>query len=80
MVFLVRHHLGAIQIEARLYDDAIGTYKEDLKRLPKNRWVLHSLKLAYEKLGESTKVKYTEERLLASSATTDIELTTSRIK
>ncbi|MEH6748234.1 MAG: hypothetical protein V7670_15485 [Maribacter arcticus] len=78
--FSVRHHLGAIQIEAALYDDAIGTYQEDLKRLPKNGWALHGLKLAYEKLGESTKVKDIEVRLLASWATADIELTTSRIK
>tara|TARA_R110001606_G_scaffold5_2_gene12 strand:- start:1561 stop:3279 length:1719 start_codon:yes stop_codon:yes gene_type:complete len=78
--FSVRHHLGAIQVEAALYDDAIGTYQEDLKRLPKNGWALHGLKLAYEKLGESTKVKDIEERLLVSWVTADVQLTTSRIK
>ena len=78
--FSVRHHLGAIQIEAALYDDAIITYQEDLTRLPKNGWALHGLKLAYEKLEESTKLKDVEEKLQASWATADIQLKASRIK
>tara|TARA_R110001592_G_scaffold120321_3_gene324351 strand:+ start:875 stop:2593 length:1719 start_codon:yes stop_codon:yes gene_type:complete len=78
--FSVRHHLGAIQIEAALYDDAIGTYQEDLKRLPKNGWALHGLRLANEKLGDRNKVKEIEELLKISWATADIKLTTSRIQ
>ncbi|OUR91156.1 hypothetical protein A9Q87_11850 [Flavobacteriales bacterium 34_180_T64] len=51
--FSTRHHLGAIQIEAELYENAIDTYTEDLKRLPKNGWAHHGLKLAYEHLNDS---------------------------
>ena len=48
--FSIRHHLGAIQIKAELYDEAITTYNEDLERLPMNGWAHHGLKQAYEKL------------------------------
>ena len=51
--FSIRHHLGAIQLRAGLYQDAIITYTEDLKRLPKNGWAHHGLKQAYEQLGDS---------------------------
>src|SRR5690606_37802814 len=36
--FSVRHALGAVQMNAKKYQDAILTYEEDLKRLPKNGW------------------------------------------
>ncbi|ESU28273.1 hypothetical protein FLJC2902T_16210 [Flavobacterium limnosediminis JC2902] len=78
--FSVRHHLGAIQIEAGRYDDAIKTYEEDLKRLPKNGWAHHGLKLAYEKLNNKAKVKEMEQLIAKSWATADIKITTSRIK
>jgi tetratricopeptide (TPR) repeat protein len=78
--FSVRHHLGAIQIEAGKYDDAIKTYEEDLKRLPKNGWAHHGLKLAYEKLNNRAKVKEMERLIAKSWATADVKITTSRIK
>ncbi|SIQ79899.1 tetratricopeptide repeat protein [Maribacter ulvicola] len=78
--FSVRHHLGAIQIEAALYYDAIKTYEKDLVKLPKNGWALHGLKLAYEKLNDQNKVREVEMLRKKSWATADIKLTTSRIK
>lgn len=78
--FSVRHHLGAIQIEASKYQDAIITYKEDLARLPKNGWALHGLKLAYSKLEQKDKVAEVADRLTHIWATADIELSSSRIK
>nr|WP_294937993.1 hypothetical protein [uncultured Flavobacterium sp.] len=78
--FSVRHHLGAIQIEAGKYNDAIKTYEEDLKRLPKNGWAHHGLKLAYEKLNNKAKVREMEQLIAKSWATADIKITTSRIK
>ncbi|WP_074674756.1 hypothetical protein [Maribacter dokdonensis] len=78
--FSVRHHLGAIQIEAGLYNDAVGTYKEDLLRLPKNGWALHGLKLAYENLNNQDKVKEVELLRKQSWENADIVLTTSRVK
>lgn len=78
--FSVRHHLGAIQIEAGLYNDAVGTYKEDLLRLPKNGWALHGLKLAYENLNNQDKVKEVELLRKQSWENADIVLTASRVK
>ena len=78
--FSVRHHLGAIQIEARRFDDAVKTYEEDLRRLPKNGWAHHGLKLAYEKLNNKAKVKEMERLITKSWATADVKITTSRIK
>ncbi|MEP2058512.1 MAG: hypothetical protein ABJJ05_11940 [Maribacter litoralis] len=78
--FSVRHHLGAVQIEADLYDDAVKTYKEDLDRLPKNGWALHGLKLAYENLNNQDMVKEVELLRKQSWENADIVLTTSRVK
>jgi tetratricopeptide (TPR) repeat protein len=78
--FSVRHHLGAVQIEAGKYQDAIKTYEADLKRLPKNGWAHHGLKLAYEKMNHKKKVKELEKLIEKSWATADVKITTSRIK
>lgn len=78
--FSVRHHLGAIQIEAGKYRDAIQTFEEDLQRLPKNGWAHHGMKLAYTKLKETDKLKEMDQKLASSWATADVELTSSRIK
>lgn len=78
--FSVRHHLGAIQIEAGKYQDAIKTFEEDLRRLPKNGWSHHGLKLAYEKLHNKAKVAAMAQQIAKSWATADVKITTSRIK
>jgi tetratricopeptide (TPR) repeat protein len=78
--FSVRHHLGAIQIEAKKYRDAVITYQEDLKRLPKNGWAMHGLKLAYSKLKNSEKAAAVENQLTQIWASADIKLSSSRIK
>lgn len=78
--FSVRHHLGAIQIEAGQYNAAITTYEEDLRRFPNNGWSHHGLKLAYEKLNNKAKVAAMERLITKSWATADVKITTSRIK
>lgn len=78
--FSVRHHLGAIQIEAGKYEDAIKTYQEDLKQLPKNGWAQHGLKLAYEKLNNKQKANEMKQLIAKSWATADVKIETSRIK
>ena len=78
--FSVRHHLGAVQIEAGKYKDAIITYQEDLKHFKNNGWAQHGLKLAYQKLSEPNKVKEVERLLAKSWATADTKIETSRIK
>lgn len=78
--FSVRHHLGAVQIEAGKFQDAIATYKEDLKRLPKNGWAQHGMRLAYENLNDQANVKNIEKQLAQSWKGADIEINSSRIK
>ncbi len=78
--FSVRHHLGAVQIEAGKYTDAVKTYQEDLKRFRNNGWAQHGLKLAYQKLNNPAKIKEMDALLAKSWATADVKITTSRIK
>ncbi|HSI71255.1 MAG TPA: hypothetical protein VK941_13550, partial [Gillisia sp.] len=78
--FSVRHHLGAVQIEAGLYEDAINTYREDLQRLPKNGWAHHGLKLAYEHLGDNENIKEIEDLIKDSWAYADISISSSTIR
>jgi len=78
--FSVRHHLGAVQVEAEQYEKAIQTFEEDLERLPKNGWALHGLRLAYTRLGDAEKALDIDEKLKVVWATADIELITARIK
>ncbi|RKD92131.1 hypothetical protein BC643_2501 [Mangrovibacterium diazotrophicum] len=78
--FSVRHHLGAVQIEAKHYNDAIETYTQDLKNLPKNGWALHGMKLAYNNLGETDKAEAVDQQLAEVWATADTRISSSRIK
>lgn len=78
--FSVRHHLGAVQIEAGAPQDAILTLQEDLKNFPKNGWALHGLKRAYEQLGAQDSVKQMEGLLADAWATADITLESSCIR
>ncbi|GAB2766120.1 hypothetical protein GCM10010465_09580 [Actinomadura fibrosa] len=78
--FSVRHNLGAVQLEAGKFEDAIKTLEEDLKNYPKNGWAEHGLKLAYQKMGDREKLEEIESRLKNSWATADVALASSRIK
>jgi len=78
--FSVRHHLGAVQIEAENYQDAIETYREDLAVLPRNGWALHGMKLAYNKLGDTDKVAEIDQQLADIWASADLTINSSRIK
>ena len=78
--FSVRHQLGALQLEAKLYQDAVTTYTQDLKKYPKNGWALKGLSLAYLKLGAIPLQKETEIQFKEAWKTADISLTTSIIR
>jgi tetratricopeptide (TPR) repeat protein len=78
--FSVRHHLGAVQIEAGKYADAVKTLEEDLEIFPKNGWALHGLELAYNKLNNRQKANEISELLADVWTTADIELTNARLK
>ena len=78
--FSVRHNLGAVQIEAGKYADAVKTLEEDLKIYPKNGWAQHGLKLAYQKMEDREKLQELEAQLKGSWATADVVIESSRIK
>ena len=78
--FSVRHNLGATQLDAGQYRDAISTYQQDLKNLPKNGWALKGLSMAYSKLGDLSSQNETEKRFNEAWQTADIELKSSVIK
>jgi tetratricopeptide (TPR) repeat protein len=77
--FSIRHHLGAILIEAGKFQEAIKVYDEDLKTYRENGWALTGLMNAYEKLGD--KKKYDEIKIRFDKAWNhaDIKITSSRI-
>ncbi|MCM4161257.1 hypothetical protein FHG64_02940 [Antarcticibacterium flavum] len=78
--FSVRHNLGAVQIEAGHFADAIKTFEDDLKVLPRNGWAQHGMKLAYQKMDNPDKVRQLESQLKESWATADVAIESSRIK
>ncbi|QYA25905.1 hypothetical protein G3I01_10405 [Gramella sp. MT6] len=78
--FSVRHHLGAVQIEAGNFKDAIATYEQDLKKLPKNGWAQHGMRLAYENLNDDANVQKMDQQIKQSWKGADIEINSSRIK
>ena len=78
--FSVRHNLGAVQIEAKNYKDAVQTFNEDLEEYPRNGWALHGIRLAYTKLNETQKVSETQNQIKDIWATADTEISNARIK
>src|SRR5690606_36473553 len=78
--FSVRHNLGAVQVEAGKYTDALQTFEEDLQEFPKNGWALHGMKLAYSNLNDTGNAEQIHERLKIAWATADVELSSARLK
>lgn len=78
--FSVRHSLGAVQIEAGRYEDAIKTFNQDLEIFPKNGWAQHGLKSAYQKLNDIENTRRMDDLLETSWATADLQIESSRIK
>jgi len=77
--FSVRHHLGAVLIEAGKNEEAIKTYQEDLVRLPKNGWAHHGLKTAYQNIQDIKAVSEIDKDLLQSWKHAEVQLSASRI-
>lgn len=78
--FSIRHHLGAVLIEAGNPEEAIQVYKKDLSWWPKNGWALHGLKLAYEQTKDVKALKQVNEQIKNVWANADTKLIGSRIK
>lgn len=78
--FSVRHMLGAVQLKATQYNDAIVTYNQDLKKFPHNGWALNGLASAYSKLGDKKNQQESEVKFRQAWKTADIELNTSIVR
>jgi tetratricopeptide (TPR) repeat protein len=77
--FSVRHHLGAVLLEAKRYEEAKNTYLEDLKIYRNNGWALKGLMNAYEKLGDQKNYNQTKIRFDKAWQYADIKINSSRI-
>jgi len=77
--FSVRHHLGAVLIEAGKNEEAIKTYSEDLMWLPKNGWAQHGLKTAYQNINDQKSLTAIEKDILQSWKYAEIVLRSSRV-
>lgn len=77
--FSVRHHLGAVLLEAKNYEEAKKVYLEDLKIYPDNGWALKGLLNAYEKLEDKKNYTQTKIRFDTAWKYADIKINSSRI-
>ncbi len=78
--FSVRHHLGAILLDAGRAREAIDLYKEDLTIFPKNGWALSGLKKAYLDNKQPDQAAATDRLLKEAWAHADIKLAGSRVQ
>ncbi len=78
--FSVRHHLGAVLLDAGKPEEAIKVYEEDLKTFPKNGWALSGLKKAYEETKQQDKVTATDILLKEAWAYANVKLSGSRVE
>lgn len=77
--FSVRHHLGAVLIDAGLYEEAINVYNDDLKNYRENGWALIGLMNAYKKLGLKKEYALSNRRFKNAWKYADIKINSSRI-
>jgi tetratricopeptide (TPR) repeat protein len=77
--FSIRHHLGAVLIDAGKFHEAVKVYEKDLEIYPENGWALKGLINAYEKLGDRKKFEEIKKRFDKSWHYSDIKISSSRI-
>ncbi|HWS61096.1 MAG TPA: hypothetical protein VN182_09220 [Flavobacterium sp.] len=77
--FSVRHHLGAVLLDAGEFKAAVKVYEEDLRNYPKNGWALKGLMNAYKNLDDKKKYEETKIRFEKAWKYADIKITSSRI-
>jgi hypothetical protein len=74
----VRHHLGAVLLEAGRAADAERVYREDLARFPENGWALFGLAQSLRAQGREVEATQVEQRFANAWAGSDVTLTASR--
>ena len=77
--FSVRHHLGAVLIEAERFQEAQKVYEKDLKNYPKNGWALKGLMNTYERIGNRVKYNDAKKQFDEAWKYADIKISSSRI-
>ncbi|GAB3509433.1 hypothetical protein GCM10027442_16830 [Emticicia fontis] len=77
--FSIRHHLGAVLIDAGKYEEAITVYEQDLKTYPKNGWALKGLTNVYEKTGDKKKYNQIKQQFDEAWKYADIKIASSRL-
>ena len=77
--FSVRHHLGAVLIDAGNFLEAIKVYDKDLQIYRENGWALKGLMNAYEKIGDRKKYEKIKARYEKAWQYSDIKISSSRI-
>ncbi|HMO40744.1 MAG TPA: hypothetical protein PKC76_13160 [Saprospiraceae bacterium] len=77
--FSVRHHLGAVLLEAGRFAEAEKAYREDLQVFKKNGWALHGLAKALEGQGKRAAAADVWSQFENAWQYADITLTNSRI-
>lgn len=77
--FSVRHHLGAVLIDAGKYKEAAKIYEQDLENYRNNGWALKGLMNAYKGLGDKKRYEETKIQFNKAWKHADIEITSSRI-
>jgi hypothetical protein len=77
--FSIRHHLGAVLIDAGKLDEAVKVYEKDLEVYRENGWALKGLMNVYEKLGSKKKYEKIKTRFEKSWQYSDIKISSSRI-
>jgi cytochrome c-type biogenesis protein CcmH/NrfG len=74
----VRLTLGAIQLAANLPADAEATYREELKRNPRNGWSLFGLAQALRAQGAEEAATDVDNQFYSAWQHADVKLTGSR--
>lgn len=77
--FSVRHHLGAVLIDAGKPEEAITVYKKDLEIYRDNGWAFIGLMNVYQKLGDAKKYQEAKNSFQKAWQYADIQISSSRI-
>lgn len=77
--FSIRHHLGAVLIDAGQWKEVQKIYQEDLKIFPDNGWALRGLMNVYEKMGNKSMHSKMKQQFEAAWQHADIIINSSRI-
>ncbi|MBE0570497.1 MAG: hypothetical protein IH618_03060 [Ignavibacteriaceae bacterium] len=74
-----RQNLGAVLIEAGMFEEAEKIYKENLGEIPENGWGLFGLHQALLKQGKNDEASEIEKKFNEAWKYADIKLTSSRV-